>query len=65
VIDVDDNGSGFSAEAAANLFQPFFTTKQTGMGIGLALARQIALAHKGSLSMTPSPLGGARLRLVL
>lgn len=65
VIDIDDNGEGFSGDATANLFQPFFTTKMTGMGIGLALARQIALAHKGSLSMTPSPLGGARLRLVL
>lgn len=65
VIDVDDNGDGFSTDAAANLFQPFFSTKQDGMGIGLAIARQVAAAHKGALTMMGSPLGGARLRLVL
>ncbi|MBN8608225.1 MAG: hypothetical protein J0L81_15000 [Caulobacterales bacterium] len=65
VIDVNDNGDGFSTEAEANLFQPFFSTKRDGMGIGLAIARQVAAAHKGALTMMRSPLGGARLRLVL
>jgi two-component system C4-dicarboxylate transport sensor histidine kinase DctB len=65
VIDVDDNGEGFSAEAENNLFQPFFSTKNDGMGIGLAVTRQVASAHKGALSMMRSPLGGARLRLLL
>lgn len=65
VIDVDDNGPGFTDDATANLYQPFFTTKADGMGIGLAVTRQVALAHKGTLSLMPSPLGGARLRVVL
>jgi signal transduction histidine kinase len=46
---VDDEGPGVSNKA--NLFVPFFTTKPKGSGIGLALSRQIAEAHQGSLSL--------------
>jgi len=47
VIVVDDDGHGIAS--SGNLFVPFFTTKPTGSGIGLVLARQIAEAHGGSL----------------
>jgi len=47
VVVIDDDGHGVAA--TANLFVPFFTTKPTGSGIGLVLARQIAEAHGGSL----------------
>ncbi len=47
VITVEDDGPGVAD--TANLFVPFFTTKPTGSGIGLVLARQIAEAHGGSL----------------
>jgi signal transduction histidine kinase len=46
---IDDEGPGISN--TANLFVPFFTTKPNGSGIGLALGRQIAEAHQGSLSL--------------
>jgi nitrogen fixation/metabolism regulation signal transduction histidine kinase len=63
---VRDNGPGL--ESTANLFVPFFTTKPNGSGIGLALCRQIAEAHDGSLTLAnrPDPPGcTAHVRLPL
>jgi len=63
-ITVTDDGNGISG--TANLFVPFFTTKAGGTGIGLTLARQIAEAHDGTLTLTnrDSARGTiARLRL--
>lgn len=66
-ISVTDDGGGISG--TANLFVPFFTTKAGGSGIGLTLARQIAEAHDGTLTLSnrPAPERGtvARLRLPL
>lgn len=55
---VEDDGPG--PPESANLFVPFFTTKQGGTGIGLALSRQIAEAHGGELALEPLPAGGCR-----
>lgn len=64
-LTVTDDGPGISA--ATNLFVPFFTTKAGGSGIGLTLARQIAEAHDGTLTLANRPEGErgtiARLRL--
>jgi two-component system, NtrC family, nitrogen regulation sensor histidine kinase NtrY len=51
LIEVIDNGPGIIPEAINRIFVPFFTTKKTGSGIGLALSRQIMQMHKGSLSV--------------
>jgi signal transduction histidine kinase len=48
-----------------DIFLPFFTTKQKGTGVGLSLARQIILAHRGSINVSSSPNGGALFRIVI
>ncbi len=50
-ISVSDNGPGISDEIADNIFVPFYTTKESGSGIGLSLSRQIMRLHKGSLEV--------------
>jgi signal transduction histidine kinase len=54
VAEVQDSGEGIEPEQATLIFRPFHTTKPDGTGIGLSLARQIALAHGGSLSLLPT-----------
>lgn len=54
-IQVEDHGSGIIPEALERIFVPFYTTKKTGSGIGLAISRQIMNLHKGSLTVTSTP----------
>ena len=56
---VADRGPGVAAEALGKLFEPFWSTKAGGMGMGLAICRSIADAHRGSLAVTNAPEGGA------
>lgn len=51
IAEVADSGDGIAPEQATRIFRPFHTTKADGTGIGLSLARQIALAHGGSLGL--------------
>ena len=58
---VEDSGSGIDAEHLPHLFDSFFTTKETGMGLGLPIARSIVEAHNGRIRAdNESALGGAR-----
>jgi two-component system sensor kinase FixL len=64
-ITVADTGPGVAAELADRLFQPFVTTKPTGMGLGLSICREIVEAHHGRLMLAPAPAGGAVFRVIL
>ena len=65
VIEVADRGDGLTPEARERLFRPFFTTKDRGTGLGLALAKKVADAHGGALALEDREGGGTVARLVL
>jgi two-component system sensor kinase FixL len=62
---VADTGPGIAPELADRLFQPFVTTKATGMGLGLSICREIVEAHHGRLTMAPVSSGGTVFRVTL
>lgn len=64
-ITVTDNGCGVTPESVDQIFVPFFSTKPSGSGIGLSLARQIALAHGGGIDVEHQPSGGSAFTLLL
>lgn len=64
-IEVADNGPGVPEPLQGDVFLPFFTTKANGTGVGLSLARQVILAHRGAISLDRSEAGGALFRIVI
>jgi PAS domain S-box-containing protein len=65
VVEVSDTGKGFSEEQAGRLFQPFYTTRKGGHGLGLSISRAIVLDHKGSIDASGSPGVGATFTMRL
>ena len=61
---IEDTGPGFSGSALARLGEPFYSEKEGGMGLGIAVAREICEAHGGRLLAENLPHGGARVRAV-
>jgi PAS domain S-box-containing protein len=64
-ISVEDNGHGIAPEKIERLFDSFYTTKESGMGLGLSLVRSIAEAHAGRVTAENNSHGGATFRLIL
>jgi PAS domain S-box-containing protein len=64
-LTVADTGTGISEADAERIFTPFFTTKSSGMGMGLAICRSIVEAHAGRLSVVPNEESGATFQFVL
>jgi two-component system sensor kinase FixL len=64
-VTVSDSGHGFGEDVHSNLFQTFFTTKETGMGVGLSISRTIVEAHGGRMWAETNRAGGAIFRFTL
>jgi len=64
-VSVSDTGSGIAPEVAAQLFQPFVTTKRYGMGVGLSISRSIIEGHGGQITVEPNEGGGTIFRFTM
>jgi signal transduction histidine kinase len=65
LVSVTDCGAGISAENAARIFDAFFTTKSSGMGMGLSICRSIMESHGGRLWATPVVPHGTTFQFTL
>jgi signal transduction histidine kinase len=64
-VSVTDTGHGMSAEDVRSAFEPYFSTKDTGLGLGLALTRKIVEDHGGQIQLESAPGQGTRARILL
>ena len=64
-VAVRDSGQGFDPEDIEKVFDPFYTTKSDGLGMGLAISRSIVLAHRGTLRATLNVGGGATFEFAI
>lgn len=65
VVHVDDNGPGVAPADRARVFDPFFSQREGGIGLGLTVVQQIVQAHGGDITVAASPAGGARFTVRL
>ena len=65
LVEVRDTGPGLSPESLSRLFEPFYTTKPEGMGMGLSICRSIIEAHGGRLWATPCEPQGALFQFTI
>jgi len=65
VVSVRDTGHGMSAEDTRTAFEPYFSTKDTGLGLGLALTHKIVADHGGTITLNSAPGQGTTASIVL
>jgi len=63
-VTIADHGPGIPDDLHQRVFEPYFTTKSDGTGLGLALVRQTLEAHRGTIALTATPGGGATFAIV-
>ena len=63
-VTIADHGPGIPAELRQRVFEPYFTTKDDGTGLGLALVRVTLEAHRGTISVSETAGGGATFAIV-
>jgi signal transduction histidine kinase len=64
VLTIKDNGPGMDADTLEKIFVPFFTTKESGTGIGLSLSRQIIRLHNGNIICNSTPGEGTTVTIL-
>ncbi|MGH6804803.1 MAG: ATP-binding protein, partial [Methyloceanibacter sp.] len=64
-VEIEDTGRGISSSEADKVFNPFFTTKASGTGLGLALTHKIVEDHRGRITFRSVPGAGTTFRVVL
>jgi signal transduction histidine kinase len=62
---VEDTGPGIDPSKMRAIFEPFFSTKEKGMGLGLAICKSIVERHSGQLSVSAKIDGGTRFQIIL
>jgi FixJ family two-component response regulator/signal transduction histidine kinase len=65
VTEVSDSGTGIAPEQLESVFEPFWTTRREGLGLGLAICRSIVQAHGGAIRVRPNPDRGVTFRVEL
>jgi len=65
IVAIADHGPGIPEDQRAQVFEPYWTTKEEGTGLGLALVRQTAVAHGGNVEVRETPGGGATFVMIL
>ena len=64
-LEIRDQGPGFSSQDLKSLFQPFYSCREGGTGLGLTIAQKVILDHRGSIWASNLPEGGAQISIVL
>jgi signal transduction histidine kinase len=65
ILQVHDSGPGVAPRDRARIFDPYFTTKAEGTGLGLPIVKKVVLEHAGEIRCTKSELGGAEFSIEL
>jgi len=65
ILEVSDNGPGVPQEDRDRVFDPYFTTKTDGTGLGLPIVKKVVLEHDGDIECVVSDMGGACFRIRL